>query len=161
MSADFHLVTESPEETQRIGRLLGEECAGGEAFFLVGPLGSGKTCFTQGLAWGLGVEEYAHSPTFVLVTEYHGRLPLYHIDLYRIESIEEAMELGLDEYLHGDGVCAIEWADRALPALEQEGLVVELADLGDQRRRLTFRPWGQRHHDLVAALQGALAQGRR
>ena len=153
----FKLVTESPEETQRVGRILGQECAGGEVFLLVGPLGSGKTCFTQGLAWGLGVEEYTHSPTFVLVGEYHGRLPLHHIDLYRVESIEEALDLGLDEYLHSDGVCAIEWADKALPALEHEGLLVELAHLDEQRRRLTFEPWGQRHRELVTALQAALA----
>lgn len=154
---DLHLVSESPEETQRIARLLGEQCTGGEILFLVGPLGSGKTCFTQGLAWGLDVQEYTHSPTFVMVTEHHGRLTLYHVDLYRVESVEEAMELGIEEYLGaGGGVCAVEWADRILQALGRQGLLVELAYAGGQRRNLTLRPQDQRHEGLVGKLDNVM-----
>ena len=158
---DFQLVTRSPEETQSVARLLGERCVGGEIFLLVGPLGAGKTCFTQGLAWGLGVEEYTHSPTFVMVAQYRGRLALHHIDLYRVESTEEAIDLGLDEYLYGDGVCAIEWAEKLTPALAEEGLLVEMEHLGEDERRLTFRPSGRRSRELLAGLQDPLARRAR
>lgn len=77
-----------------------------------GELGAGKTCFIQGLAEGLGVTQAVNSPTFMIVNEYRGRLPLYHIDLYRIHGEEDALNLGLDEYLHGRGVTAIEWAEK-------------------------------------------------
>lgn len=161
MSPNLQVVTHSPEETQQLARLLGERCSGGELFLLVGPLGAGKTCFTQGLAWGLGVQEYTHSPTFIMVAQYRGRLTLYHIDLYRVESIEEAIDLGLDEYLSGEGVCAVEWADKALPALAGEALLIEMEYLSQGQRRLTFRPSGQRPRELLAGLQDSLAQRTR
>lgn len=145
---DAVVTTSSASETQRIAHLLGEGCTGGEAFLLLGPLGAGKTCFTQGLAWGLGVNEYTHSPTFVLVTEYHGRLTLYHMDLYRIESVPEAIDLGLEEYLTSGDVTAIEWADKALEALP-EGLVVELKPLDGDRRSLSFHPLDAKHQALL------------
>ncbi len=158
---EIDLITESPEETQRLGSVLGRACVGGELFLLTGQLGSGKTCFTQGLAWGLDVEEYAHSPTFVLVNEYQGRLTLYHIDLYRIESVQEAAELGLEEYLQGQGVCAVEWAERAPSVLGDDALFVELADVGRERRRLTFRASGRQHVALLGSLRDAVAEQRR
>jgi len=145
--------SESAAETQQLARFLGEGCTGGETFLLVGTLGAGKTCFTQGLAWGLGVDEYTHSPTFVLVTEYHGRLTLYHIDLYRIESVPEAIELGLEEYLASGGVTAIEWADKALDSLGGAGMVVEILSQGDDRRTITLRPVDTHHETLLARLQ--------
>ncbi len=145
---DAVLTTTSASETQRIARLLGEGCIGGESFLLAGPLGAGKTCFTQGLAWGLGVDEYTHSPTFVLVTEYHGRLTLYHMDLYRIESVAEAIDLGLEEYLTSGGVTAIEWADKALEAMP-EGLVVDLRPLEGDRRSVSFHALDPKHQALL------------
>jgi tRNA threonylcarbamoyladenosine biosynthesis protein TsaE len=158
----FGVTTNSPEETQRLARRLGEACTGGEVFLLVGPLGAGKTAFTQGLAWGLGVEEYTHSPTFVLVTEYHGTarqgrpaLTLYHMDLYRIESVPEAVDVGLREYVDAGGVTAIEWADKADEALAGAGLRVEISYTGDNRREITFRPQDDHHAALLA---GARAQ---
>ena len=153
MALPLDIETRSPEETQQVGQVLGGLCTGGERFFLVGPLGAGKTCFVPGLAWGLGYHEHAHSPTFVMMTEYQGRLTLYHFDLYRTESIQEALDLGIEEYLTGGGVCAIEWADRALPELEREGMLVELAYLDGQRRRLSLTPWGARYDAMLAALQ--------
>ena len=150
MPVEFILSTESAAETQRFARLLGEGCTGGEAFLLIAPLGAGKTCFTQGLAWGLGVDEYTHSPTFVLVTEYHGRLTLYHMDLYRIESVPEAIDLGVEEYLSSGGVTAIEWADKALEALGHSGLVVEFEYLSDERRRISFQPQDAHHAALLS-----------
>ena len=109
----LHFQTSTPEETQALGRILGEQAKPGDVFLLTGPLGAGKTCFTQGIAWGLGVAEYARSPTFVIMTRYRGRLTLYHFDLYRINDPLEAWDLGLDEQLFGDGACVVEWADQA------------------------------------------------
>ena len=85
----LRLVTHSPEQTQLLGTQLGKLAMSGDVFLLSGDLGSGKTCLTQGIAWGLGVEEHAFSPTFILVREYNGRLPLFHVDLYRLDRIEE------------------------------------------------------------------------
>ncbi len=118
MSA-LELVSHSPEETQKLGRRLGEIAQPGDVFLLVGDLGSGKTCLTQGIAWGLGIKEYALSPSFVIIRELYGRLPLYHIDLYRLDRIEESMDLGLDDYLYGRGVCVVEWAEKALSLMPQ------------------------------------------
>ena len=109
---------------------MGERARAGDVFLLSGPLGAGKTCFTQGLAQGLGVEGYVRSPTFVLMTRHHGRLTLHHIDLYRIGSPAEAWDLGLDEQLFDRGVCVIEWAERAEELLPEDALWLEI-DYGD------------------------------
>ena len=107
------IITASAGETQQVGRIIGEQAQPGDVYLLTGPLGAGKTCLTQGLAWGLGVTQHPRSPTFVLMTRYQGRLTLHHMDLYRVGDPLEAWDLGLEEYLGGDGVCAIEWADQA------------------------------------------------
>ena len=104
--------TYSPGETYRIGRELGKEAKPGQVYTLTGDLGVGKTVFTQGFADGLGVREQVNSPTFTILQVYDsGRLPLYHFDVYRIGDIEEMLEIGWDEYVYGDGVCLVEWAD--------------------------------------------------
>ena len=118
-----------------MGCAAGERAMPGDVFLLSGPLGAGKTCFTQGLARGLGVEGYVRSPTFVLMTRHHGRLTLHHIDLYRIGSPEEAWDLGLDEQLFDSGVCAIEWADRAEEILPMDALWLEFRYGADEERR--------------------------
>ena len=121
------LNTASPEETQRLGLAVGERARPGDVYLLSGPLGAGKTCFTQGLARGLGVEGYVRSPTFVLMTRHKGRLTLHHIDLYRIGSPEEAWDLGLDEQLFDSGVCVIEWAERAEELLPEDALWLDFS----------------------------------
>ena len=107
----------SPDDTFRIAQELSERLRPGMVLALHGDLGAGKTCFVQGLARALGVRGPVSSPTFTLINEHHGRLPLYHIDLYRVNSPEEAFGLGLDEYLHGRGVTAVEWAERVADLL--------------------------------------------
>ena len=162
MTATWEGATDSPEETQQVAKTLGAACTGGELFLLAGDLGSGKTCFVQGLARGLDVDEYVHSPTFVMVAQYHqGRLPLFHVDLYRVESEGEAVDLGLDEYVGGAGVCAVEWADNAPAVFPPARLEVRLTDLGGDRRRIVLRANDGRHAALVAALHAAPAQGKR
>ncbi len=101
------LITHSPEETQELGRSIGKLALPGDIYLLVGQLGAGKTCLTQGIAWGLDIHEYTLSPTFVIMRELYGRMPLYHIDFYRLDNIAEISDLGLDDYLYGKGVCVI------------------------------------------------------
>ena len=126
MPAEIRLTTNGPEETQAVGRALGEAAQPGDIFLLTGTLGAGKTCLTQGIAWGLGVLEYARSPTFVIMTRYAGRMPVYHFDLYRINDSLEAWDLGMEEQLFGDSVCVVEWSDRAADIFPESSLWIDL-----------------------------------
>ncbi len=108
----LELLSARPEETREIGRRIGELAKAGDLYLLVGNLGAGKTCLTQGIAWGLGIKGFISSPSFVIMREHKGRLSLYHVDLYRMQSVNEIRDLGLDDYLYGKGVCVIEWANR-------------------------------------------------
>jgi len=147
------LISHSPEQTQKLGVRIGELALPGDIFLLVGKLGTGKTCLTQGIVWGLGIKEYALSPSFVLVRELYGRLPLYHIDLYRLDHIEEIEELGLDEYLYGNGVCVVEWAEKGLTVLPIEHLLIQIDYLSDTERSFQLKPSGQRYREIVAQLE--------
>ena len=111
--------TESPEETQTLGEKLGKTLKQGDVIALIGDLGTGKTCLTQGIACGAGIapDEIVSSPSYILINEYNGKVPIYHIDLYRLENSGEIAELGLSEYVEGDGICIIEWAERMAEAL--------------------------------------------
>ena len=102
----------SMEDTFKLGEDLGAKALPGEIYTLSGDLGTGKTVFAQGFAKGLGIEEAVNSPTFTIVSEYtEGRMPFYHFDVYRISDPEEMYEIGFEEYLYGQGVCLIEWAE--------------------------------------------------
>ena len=147
------IISHSPEETQKLGTRIGELARPGDVFLLVGELGTGKTCLTQGIAWGLGINEYTQSPSFVIMRELYGRLPLYHIDLYRLDCIEESMDLGLDDYLYGRGVCVVEWAEKALSILPPEHLMIKIDYLSDTGRSLRMEPRGQRYLEMVAQLE--------
>ena len=103
--------TNSPEETFALGQKLGEQAKAGQIYTLNGDLGVGKTVFTQGIARGLGITEAVSSPTFTIVNEYTGTLPLYHFDVYRIGDPEEMDEIGYEDYFYGRGICLIEWAE--------------------------------------------------
>src|SRR5215468_12034378 len=106
------ILSRSAEETRALGERLGARLGAGDVVACIGALGAGKTCFLQGLARGLGVPTDVTSPTFVLVNYYRGRLPVYHLDAYRTDSLLEVVDLGLDEMLDGEGVTLIEWADK-------------------------------------------------
>ena len=136
----LELTSHSPDETQRIGAALGACAQPGDVLLLCGDLGAGKTCLTQGIAKGLDVDGYVRSPTFVLVTIHQGRLPLYHIDIYRLDHVAEVLDLGLEEYLAGDGVSVIEWADKAPEAFPEDCLRVTLDTLGEDSRLLRLHP---------------------
>ena len=117
------------------GRGLGQQARAGDRFLLEGPFGAGKTTFVQGLAQGLGVNQPVSSPSFVIETQYAGRLRLYHIDLYRLERIEPELIESLEEHLYGDGVTAVEWAER-LPAELREGATLLRFSVEDGVRRV-------------------------
>jgi tRNA threonylcarbamoyladenosine biosynthesis protein TsaE len=156
MSNVLEMTTRSAEETQDLGRRLGAYAERGDLLLLSGELGSGKTTLSQGIAWGLGVDEYAHSPTFVLVNEYQGRLVLFHVDLYRLDDLAEVQELGIEEML-ADGVCVVEWAEKAVNVLPRQHLLVEIEVNGQDDRRLRLTPHGE-HYDRLLKRVRSLAE---
>ena len=139
--------THSAEETFALGQKLGEQAKAGQIYTLNGDLGVGKTVFTQGIARGLGITEAVSSPTFTIVQVYEeGRLPFYHFDVYRIGDIEEMDEIGFEDYVYGDGVSLIEWAnliDEILPANRTEITIEKDLEQGFDFRRITVEKRGE------------------
>ena len=154
----FTVTTHNPEQTRQLGRFMGGLARGNDLYLLKGNLGTGKTHLVQGIAFGLGIKEYACSPSFMIAREYHGRLALYHLDLYRLDRIEEIIDLGLDEYFRADAVCAIEWADKGSGVLPQDNLIIELEHLPADLREITFLPQGTRYVELSGLLKDTLSQ---
>jgi tRNA threonylcarbamoyladenosine biosynthesis protein TsaE len=152
------LTSHSPEETQRLGKELGQMARSGDVILLIGNLGAGKTCLTQGIAWGLNIDGYARSPSFVVVNEYRGKLPMYHIDLYRLDNIAEVADLGLDDYLYGKGLCVIEWADKALDLMPPQNLLIKIDLLGDNERMLELTPHGQQYVEMLNQMKREIKQ---
>lgn len=150
---DLEFVSTSPEATRELGRRLGELAQAGDVFLMTGDLGSGKTCLTQGLAWGLGIKETALSPTFVIMREMRGRLRLYHVDLYRLDRLEETQDLGLDDYFYGEGVSVVEWAEKAMGLMPSESMLVEIEYLSDTERKLRLKPKGRRYEQILKQLE--------
>lgn len=141
------------EATQAFGRALGRKLFPGAVVALIGPLGAGKTHLARAIAEGLDVPDsrVVTSPTFVLVQEYVGRLPIYHFDAYRLHGEEEFADLGVHEYFEGDGVCLVEWADRVPGCLPREYLRIELSVTGETTRRAVVEATGSRYKELVEA----------
>lgn len=153
----FSVITSSPEQTWQTGQLLGELLNAGDTVCLYGDLGAGKTNFTYGIARGLDVQEqYISSPTFTFVNEYPGRVPLYHIDLYRLKDPDELENIGFEEYIESDGVTVIEWAERAEDALPVVGLSVYLTYVDEHSREIGFLAEGERYEKLVEELKQEL-----
>ncbi len=151
MIAAIQLFADDPMETTELGKRLGQELRAGHVVGLVGSLGAGKTCFVQGVALGLGVDprSYVSSPTFTLINEYQGRIPLYHIDLYRLSDPEELEEIGLDHYYRGEGVCLVEWFDRFPADLPPAYLRIEISVTGDLSRQFEVQAAGEKYHELT------------
>jgi tRNA threonylcarbamoyladenosine biosynthesis protein TsaE len=144
----------SPAHTDRLGRAIGSVLAGGESLALSGRLGAGKTALVRGIAAGLGAPASAvSSPTFVLLHEYEGRLPLAHIDLYRLTSSKEVETIGLADYLSGQTVVAVEWADKAPGLLPDDRLEMELRHRTVQSRSITFKATGPLSAALLSRLK--------
>ena len=135
--------TNSPQETKELGKKMAERAKPGDVFTLVGDLGVGKTVYTQGIAEGLGIDEPVNSPTFTIVQEYEsGRMPFYHFDVYRIGDPEEMDEIGFDDYIYGDGLCLIEWADLIEEILPEKRVAIRIEkdlEKGFDYRRITIQ----------------------
>lgn len=121
------IISYSEAQTKEIGKKIAEQLTKGDVICLIGDLGAGKTLLSKAIAYGLGVKEPVTSPTFTIVHEYKGYLPLYHFDVYRINDIDEMFEIGFEEYVYGRGVCIIEWADKIREILPKESIWIDLS----------------------------------
>ena len=142
--------TQSVEETQKVAYAIGKWVKSGMILTLEGDLGAGKTTFTKGLAKGLDIKRNVNSPTFTIIKEYQGRLPLYHMDVYRLEN--GADEIGLDDYLYGEGVCVIEWASMIEDLLPNERLDIKIFRDGELERRIELLPIGSEYETVSEEL---------
>ena len=139
--------TNSPQETESVGEKLGQILPAGTVIAYEGDLGAGKTAFTRGLARGLGYKDPVTSPTYTIVNEYlGGRLPLFHFDMYRLGSGDDLFDIGWEDYLDRDGICAVEWSENVADALE-DPIVITIEKLGEDSRRITLEG-GDLPHDL-------------
>lgn len=147
---NFELHTSSPEETMKLAERLGQHLEPSSIITLEGDLGAGKTHFTKGLAKGLEVKRTVNSPTFTIIKEYKGRLPLYHMDVYRVCEADE--DLGFEEYFYGEGVTVIEWASLIKDQLPNEYLSIEIFHLGGDKREIRLTPYGEKYSLLCKEL---------
>ncbi|HQO57201.1 MAG TPA: tRNA (adenosine(37)-N6)-threonylcarbamoyltransferase complex ATPase subunit type 1 TsaE [Candidatus Omnitrophota bacterium] len=153
--ASLTLTTRAAEETMAFGQKLGRRLVPGNIVCMFGDLGSGKTTFVRGVAKGLGVNpDEIHSPTFVLLNVYRGRLALYHYDFYRLESPDEIAAIGYDDFLYGKGVSFIEWSERFGPLIPKNFLRVEFVFIDETRRRITLSAKEKGYARLVEDLRG-------
>lgn len=147
-------LTTSEKETENLGNTLATVLGAGMVIGLVGPLGAGKTQLVKAIASGLGVcPDEVNSPTFVLIQEYAGKLPLYHFDAYRVGDLEEFLDLGTDELMSGDGVCLIEWANRFPEAMPDDTLWIEIQLLSPTSREWSFHGTGSGLTKVLSRLQ--------
>ncbi len=153
----LEIISPTPQETERIGSLVGEMLKGGDVIALSGELGTGKTTLVRGIAQGMKFDkEEVASPSFTLINEYDGPLPLFHIDLYRLESEQELYEIGYEEYIRGNGVVVIEWADKVHQAIPQESLWIILRYLDAKRREIVMKAQGNRYEKMIEELRRRL-----
>jgi tRNA threonylcarbamoyladenosine biosynthesis protein TsaE len=153
----FSIITASEEQTVDLGRMLGSLLEPGDLVCLYGDLGAGKTHFSYGIALGLEVrDEYITSPTFTFVNEYQGRIPLYHIDLYRLTDPSELDGIGFEQYIDSDGATVIEWAERAEHELPPEALGVYLSHVSENGREVGFIAEGERYAGLLQELRSRI-----
>lgn len=157
-SADLVVETASPKETTALSRALGAHARPGDVWILSGDLGAGKTTFTKGFGAGLGVEQPITSPTFTLAREYEGRLTVHHLDVYRLDSVDESLDLALPELIESGGVVLIEWGDTVRSTLPPNYCHLSLSlGEGDDDRRLEFRlfgsAWEERRDEMAGLIE--------
>lgn len=150
MPKTYLFIVKNVEETMDIAKKLARYLQPGDVIALNGELGAGKTSFTKGLAVGLEISQVVNSPTFTLIKEYKGRLPLYHMDVYRLE--DDVEDLGFDEYFYGDGISVVEWADIIHDYLPAELLHIRIELGEEEKRRIIFAPQGKRYDQLCEEL---------
>jgi tRNA threonylcarbamoyladenosine biosynthesis protein TsaE len=152
------ITTHSADQTRQLGQEIGKLIIQPLIIALLGDLGSGKTAFVQGLANGLEVpvEYYITSPSFTLINEYPGRLPLFHADLYRLETVRDLEDIGLDELLYDQGVLAVEWADKLGDKLTGDNLVLQFEIIDDDRRKIELIAYGHNGINLIKTLESSM-----
>ncbi len=145
------LISNNIEETINLGRIIGEGLNKGNIIALIGELGSGKTCITRGIARGMGISEEFHitSPTFTLINEYPGRIPLYHLDVYRLSGSGDLEDLGYEEYFYGKGAIVIEWADKIKNIIPPDSIFVYLKYLGEKKREIKISYEGDNISEII------------
>jgi len=151
----MNFIIPSPAQTDALGFLIGSMGVPGDIICLGGDLGAGKTTLTQSIARGAGVspDEYVTSPTFTIMHEYTGRIPVYHMDLYRIGSADDVIELGLEDYMLGDGMCVIEWYERAREIIPDSRLLIELTNTGEVSRKIAVDGIDKRWQELLSRIK--------
>ncbi len=149
----MEIILKGLKETEEFGIKLGSLMKRGDILCLNGDLGAGKTTMTKSIGLGLGVEEYITSPTFALINEYRGRLPVYHFDVYRLENADDLYDLGFDDYFYGNGVCIIEWAHKIQRMIPKDRMVVDIEKGNeDDERLLKISGYGKRYEELIKEL---------
>ena len=144
--ANYEFISDQPEQTKDLAKRFASFLKAGDVIALEGDLGAGKTTFTKGLAEGLGITRNVNSPTFTIIKEYQGRLPLYHMDVYRVEDAFE--DLGFEEYFEGNGVTVVEWAHLIEAQLPKDLLLLQLYLDDNGARRIVAEPKGERYEEL-------------
>src|SRR5688500_17093314 len=158
-AGSWSMVSRSIAETERLGHIIGHGLQGGEVFALYGEVGTGKTALIRGIAAGLGAApRTVSSPTFVLIHEYQGRLPLAHADLYRLESIQTLSHLGLEEYFDGRTIVAVEWAERAGNELPRDRAEIRFAHESPTERTIMITATGPHAHEALTRIFGHAIQ---
>lgn len=145
------IITKSPEETKNLGKEVGKLAKPGDLLAFYGELGAGKTCFIQGISQELEVKDYVTSPSFTIVNEYQGKIPIYHFDLFRLNT-EEILELGYEEYFYGEGLTVIEWAEKIEHLLPKEHLKIDIKFKDLYERTISFISQGDRFDKLLKEL---------
>lgn len=149
----YKFISNNPKDTEKLGYKLGKSLKSGDILCLLGDLGAGKTALTKAIAKGLGIDDYVTSPTFTIINEYNGRLPLYHFDVYRLTSIEELYDLGYEEYFYSNGITIIEWADKIEEVLPEDTINIHInRTLNQNEREFIFTGKGKRFNQIIKEL---------
>ncbi len=146
------IITKSPEETKNLGKEVSKLTKPGDLLAFYGELGAGKTCFIQGISQGLKVKDYVTSPSFTIMNEYQGKIPIYHFDLFRLDNDEDILELGYEEYFYGEGLTVIEWAEKIEQLLPKEHLKVDIKFKDRYQRTISFISQGDRFNKFLEEL---------
>ena len=149
---NFTISTKNPEETKKLGKEVGKLAKPGDLLAFYGELGVGKTCFIQGISRELEVQDYVTSPSFTIINEYHGKIPIYHFDLFRLNNAEEILELGYEEYFYGEGLTVIEWAEKIEQLLPKEYLKIDIKFKDCYERTISFISQGDRFDKFLKEL---------
>jgi tRNA threonylcarbamoyladenosine biosynthesis protein TsaE len=146
------VITKSPKETKKLGKEISKLVKPGDLFAFYGELGTGKTCFIQGISEGLEVENYITSPSFTIINEYQGKIPIYHFDFYRLDSTAEIFDLGYEDYFYGEGLTVVEWSEKIEQYLPKEHLKISIKLKNYNERTISFIPQGDRFNKLLEEL---------